>query len=107
MSSDKQDKTGKTRKVFNWLVGLVTKTEQPRQLSRPQNGMVGPYGRIYVTDVGKQAVFVFDETAGKLSIWERADQNSNFISPIGIVTRSSNEILVTDSMLGRIVRDFR
>lgn len=103
-SASEQSQISKTEKVFNWLVGLVKRSKQPRQLSRPQNGMVGPFGRIYITDVGNQSIFVFDESAGKLLIWENADQNSNFISPIGILARSSNEILVSDSVLGRIVR---
>jgi sugar lactone lactonase YvrE len=66
--------------------------------------MVGPDGRIYVTDVGNQAVFVFDELAGKLSIWRSADENSSFISPLGITPGALNEILVADAELGRIVR---
>lgn len=102
--ASEQSQTSNTEKIFKWLVGLTHKRKQPRQLSRPQNGMVGPDGRIYVTDVGNQAIFVFDEIEGKLSIWESADQNSNFISPIGISAGFNDEILVADSVLGRIVR---
>ena len=101
---DEQTQASKGEKFFRWLVGLTQFNEQPRQLARPQNGMVGPDGRIYVTDVGNQAVFVFDELAGKLSIWGSADENSSFISPLGITTGALNEILVADAELGRIVR---
>ncbi len=99
---DFQPNTGE--KVFNWLVGLSSEFERPKLLSRPQDGMVGPEGRIYVTDVGNQAIFVFDDKAGKLSIWSDADKNNSFVSPIGIASRSDNEILVADSQLGRVIR---
>jgi DNA-binding beta-propeller fold protein YncE len=102
--SDEQHQPSQGEKFFRWIVGLTKFNSQPRQLARPQNGMVGPDGRIYVTDVGNQAVYVFDERAGKLSIWENADEHSSFISPLGITIGAMNEILVADSELGRVVR---
>jgi len=101
---DGQIQSGQGEKFFRWLVGLTQFSSQAKQLARPQNGMVGPDGRIYVTDVGNQAVFVFDGQSGKLTIWESADENSSFISPLGITIGAMNEILVADSELGRIVR---
>ena len=65
--------------------------------------MVDEDGRIYVTDIGRGAVFVFDEVSGKMHIWESAGQE-NFMSPIGIAPGFSGDILVADSGLGRIVR---
>lgn len=101
---DQQSEASNAQKFFRFLVGLATKNKQSRQLSRPQNGMVDANGRIYVTDVGNQAIFVFDASVGKLSIWENADKNSHFMAPIGITINSANEILVADSELGRIVK---
>ena len=93
------------RKIFDWVVGLTRNNNaRPTRLSKPQGGMVGPSGRVFVTDVGNQSIFVFDQSQGKLSIWDNADRNSRFISPIGIAANQDREILVADSELGRIVR---
>lgn len=98
-----QPSTGE--RFFRWVVGLGQRSGTvPRVLARPQTGMVGDDGRIYVTDVGRQAVFVFDEQHGKLFIWDRADGNSEFRSPIGIAPGPDGQILIADSGLGRIVR---
>ena len=101
-SEQSQPSTGE--RVFRWLVGLGAKLRKPRELVRPQTGMVDDKGRIYVTDVGRPAVFVFDEPLGKLYIWNQTDDFGEFESPIGIAPGSSGEILVADSALARIVR---
>lgn len=91
-------------KLFRWVVGLGSRRRGAKVLVRPQNGVVDEEGRIYVTDVGRRAVFAFDQKAGKLQIWEYADQFSSFISPIGIAIGKDGEVLVADSGLARIVR---
>ncbi len=91
-------------KLFNWLVGLTGLNSQPLVLQRPQSGMVDAEGRIYVTDIGRGAVFVFDKPAGKLEVWETARGNSRFVSPIGIAQGARDEILVADSELGSVFR---
>lgn len=96
--------SGVGKRVFRWLVGLGPGNRVQRQvLKRPQAGMVDSEGRIYITDIGRRAVFVFNEASGKMQIWDRAGLE-DFISPIGIAPGFSGEILVADSGLGRIVR---
>lgn len=91
-------------KILDWLIGLASVDSQPAVLQRPQGGMVDSEGRIYVTDLGRGAVFVFDKPAGKLEIWETARGGARFSSPIGIVQGARNEILVADSELRSVFR---
>ena len=98
------DEPGTLAKVWKWIAGLGAELQAPdRSLVRPQSGMVEG-SRIYVTDVGRGAVFVFDKTNGELHIWDQAGEGSSFVSPIGITTGKDGGILVADSELGRIVR---
>ena len=91
-------------RLFDWLVGLTGFNSQPVVLQRPQSGMVDAEGRIYVTDIGRGAVFVFDKPAGKLEVWESARGNERFVSPIGIAQGARDEILVADSGLRSVFR---
>ncbi|MDH3716196.1 MAG: 6-bladed beta-propeller [Gammaproteobacteria bacterium] len=96
---------GVAMNVLRWVAGIGRAAEDSsRSLLRPQSGMVDATGRIYVTDSGRQAVFVFDETAGELSIWKRADAGDDLATPVGIAPGADTEILVADSTLARIVR---
>ncbi|UCH46579.1 MAG: 6-bladed beta-propeller [Betaproteobacteria bacterium] len=90
-------------RALRWIVGAGKRAREAQMLVRPQGGMVDTAGRILVTDVGRQAVFVFDPAAG-LSVWSQADGGEDFISPLGIATGPSDEIYVADSELARIVR---
>lgn len=91
-------------RLLNWLVGLNSINSQPVVLQRPQSGMVDAEGRIYVTDVGRGAVFVFDKPAGKLEVWDKAHGETHFASPIGITQGAHGEILVADSELKSVFR---
>jgi DNA-binding beta-propeller fold protein YncE len=93
-----------TTKLFNWLVGLTGLNSQPVVLQRPQSGMVDSEGRIYVTDIGRGAVFVFDKPAGKLEVWDSVRGNARFVSPIGIIQGARDEVWVTDSELKGVFR---
>lgn len=95
---------GNATKLFNWLVGLTSFNSQPVVLQRPQSGMVDAENRIYVTDVGRGAVFVFDKPAGRLEVWEMAHGSTHFVSPIGIAQGARGEILVADSELKSVFR---
>lgn len=98
------DEPGALMKAWKWIAGIGGDREEPvRTLVRPQSGMVAG-SRIYVTDVGRGAVFVFDKVSGELLIWDQADRGNSFISPIGITRGKEGSILVADSELQRIVQ---
>ncbi len=95
---------GLGRRVFGWLAGLVTGPEIPRVLQRPQSGYTDAEGRVYVTDVSRAAVYVFDAPAGRMRVWEQADRRVRFDTPVGIAPGRDGEILVADAELKRVVR---
>jgi len=92
------------RDVFDWIVGLVEGATRPVVLQRPQSGAVDRAGRIYVTDVSRKAVFVFDEAKGEFDVWDEAMRGVRFVSPIGVALGARDEVLVTDSELARVFR---
>ncbi|MEW8026675.1 MAG: 6-bladed beta-propeller [Candidatus Thiodiazotropha sp.] len=95
----------RTVKFLSWIVGLdPAQGEQSVILRRPQGVTVDKQGRIYVSDVSRQAVFVFDPTQGELHVWEWAEKSKRFLSPVGLAIREDGEVLVADSELGRVVR---
>ena len=91
-------------RFFKWLVGLTSAKHTPVILQRPQGVMVDDAGRVYVTDVSRQAVYVFDEAAGTMAVWEMATPKQRFLTPIGIAPGANGEILVADAQLGYVVR---
>jgi len=95
-------------KVFDWIVGVVAGGESPTVLQRPLAGAVDQDGRIYVTDVSRAALYVFDGLSGKLDVWEMADEQLRFKTPIGVVVieqgDGEREILVADADLKRVYR---
>jgi DNA-binding beta-propeller fold protein YncE len=92
------------RSFLAWLVGLGEGGDQPVVLQRPQTGMVDRAGRVLVTDVSRNAIFVFDEAGGKLDVWDRAAPGLPFAAPIGIAQGVGDEILVADAEHGRVFR---
>jgi len=91
-------------KIIDWIVGLSNFVEDPIVLKRPQSGTVDAEGNIYVTDVGRGGVFVFNKLAGELQVWEFANRSTHFATPIGITLGANNEILVADADLQRVFR---
>lgn len=92
------------RQLFALIAGLDDGPYRPVQLVRPQSGLVDAAGRVLVTDVGRNVVFVFDEAAGKFELWENAARGQRFEAPIGIALGRGGELLVTDADLGRVFR---
>jgi DNA-binding beta-propeller fold protein YncE len=88
-------------RFFSALVGLGSKAIPVTDLFRPQHGVVDKNGRIYVTDPGRQAVFVFNEVTSDFSVWNKNGQDIPFISPVSI-TLIDDEVLVTDSDQGLV-----
>ncbi len=91
-------------KLIDWLAGLTEPYSAPIVLQRPQSGAVDAEGRVYVTDISKGAVYVFDKPAGKLEVWEMARSNSHFKSPVGITVEEQGDILVADAELHGVYR---
>jgi DNA-binding beta-propeller fold protein YncE len=98
------ERRGSARQLLAWVVGLDEAQEQPLVLQRPQSGVVDAAGRVLVTDVSRNAVFVFDEAAGRLDLWEQASRTQRFAAPIGIALGRDGDLLVTDAELARVFR---
>jgi DNA-binding beta-propeller fold protein YncE len=92
------------KRVLAWLVGLGQEQRTPVVLQRPQGGAVDPQGRVYVTDVSRRAVYVFDPADGRLEVWEAAGEARRFVAPIGVALGPDGDVLVTDAELGVVVR---
>lgn len=93
-----EDKSSGFVTFLKWVVGFFEE-DRPNILQRPQAIVADEQERIYVTDVGRGAVFVFDKPAGELRIWEYAIGNRRFIAPIGLALAQDGGIWVTDSEL--------
>jgi DNA-binding beta-propeller fold protein YncE len=94
--------------LFAWIVGLGSEPEPDLVLQRPQAGVSGPDGRIYVTDVSHQAVLVFDQAGQRVRVWGLARPLERFAAPIGVALGpGEGEVLVTDAEIGGIARDPR
>ena len=100
----KAEESSGIRSALRWLAGLLAGDQAPVELQRPQAGVVDAAGRIYVTDPGRGAVFVFDVVAGELLVWDKADGLANFANPVGIALGPGGDILVADAQLGYVVR---
>lgn len=99
---DEADAGFNGRKALYWLVGLVGTPDDRVMLKQPQSGMVDATGRILVTDTGR--VLVFNQPAGTLKVWDRADARTPFVWPVGIVEGPDGQVLVADSELGGVFR---
>ncbi|MCB1876714.1 MAG: 6-bladed beta-propeller [Chromatiales bacterium] len=89
---------------FAWLVGLGQEQREPMLLRRPQGVAEDQAGRVWVADVGRQAVFLFDPAAGELRVHTQAGGGVSFVSPVGLVPLANGEILVADADLAQVVR---
>ncbi|NMG75739.1 6-bladed beta-propeller [Aromatoleum diolicum] len=94
----REDNTRGVVAFLAWVVGLFDE-EKPNVLQRPQSVVGDGAGRIFVTDVSRAAVFVFDEPAGELKIWDRAVGLRQFIAPIGIAPARAGGVWVADAEL--------
>lgn len=91
------------QKVLGWLVGLMSDRHAPVVLQRPQSGYTDPQGRVFVTDVSRAAVYVFDQVTGQLLVWEMAGPGIRFKTPLGITPGTGKRILVVDADLAQVV----
>lgn len=100
--SEEARKTG--NRIFRWIVGLDSPEADRNVLQRPTAGVTDREGRVYVTDVSRRAVYVFDEPGGRLLVWERALGLANFAAPSGITLGPAGQVWVADAELGIVVK---
>lgn len=91
------------RGVLAWLVGLGQELREPVVLRRPQGVAEGADGRIWVSDVSRQAIFLFDPQAGELQVFDTVDEQRRFVAPIGLAPLPDGGVLVSDAELALIV----
>ena len=85
---------------FRLLVGLGKEKREPVVLQRPQGVITDGRDRIFVSDVSRQAVYVFDKQAGQLQVWELAAPGRRFVAPIGMAVNERGWLFVSDAELG-------
>jgi DNA-binding beta-propeller fold protein YncE len=91
-------------RALRWLVGLGSEARRPMLLQRPQGITTDATGRVYVTDVGHQAIFVFDEAAGDMEIWTMVEPGRRFLAPVGITIGADGDLFVADAEHGSVFR---
>jgi DNA-binding beta-propeller fold protein YncE len=87
--------------VGRWIAGLDDKATAPLVLQRPGVVMGDDAGRLYVSDTSRQAVFVFDEAAGELLLWDTAEGATRFVAPSGLAV-APGRLFVADAELGAV-----
>jgi len=92
------------RRALEWLAGVETGKGRDNSLQRPQGVAVDDAGRIYVSDVSRQAVLVFDPVAGRLRVWSQARPEMPFKAPVGLALDAAGGLLVADAELGAVFR---
>ncbi|CAD5372304.1 NHL repeat containing protein [Rubrivivax sp. A210] len=92
---------GALTRFGRWVAGLDEGGEAPTVLQRPAAVIGDDAGRLYVSDTSRQAVFVFDEKAGELLLWDQADGARRFVSPSGLAL-AADRVFVADAELGAV-----
>lgn len=98
------DTMSTAEKVFRWIVGLGSGDREPTVMRRPNAIAEGPGGRIFVTDMGRPSVFVFDMVTPELQVWKQATPGEPFLAPSGIEALPGGDILVADAERGAVFR---
>jgi len=88
---------------FKWVAGIVGQNPVPVVLQRPQSGVIDDNGRLYVTDVSRHSIMVFDLKKGSLSEWQLATPSATFLTPVGIALGANGSVLVVDADLKYVV----
>ncbi len=91
-------------RLVRWMVGLVGHSADPVILQRPQAVITDGQGKIFVSDVSRQAVYMFDTVQAELKVWENAVEGIRFELPIGLAVGLNGELLVSDASLQLVAR---
>jgi DNA-binding beta-propeller fold protein YncE len=92
---------GLLTRLGRWIAGLDGKPATPTVLQRPSVVVGDDAGRLFVSDTSRQAVFVFDEKAGELLLWDTAEAATRFVAPSGLVV-AAGSLFVADAELGAV-----
>lgn len=87
-----------------WLLDIIAGPAAPKQLDRPQTGTVDNKGRVFVSDIGRSAIFMFDEKVPEVKVWTKAEDIIDFIAPVGIALGPEDQVFVADAELGVVAR---
>lgn len=98
------EQRGAFERLWRAVIGLDADDARPTVLQRPVAGSADANGRIYVTDASRQAVFVFDEKAGELLVWDKARGLTPFASPVGVAPAPDGGVFVADAELGIVAQ---
>jgi len=98
------DTMSTAEKVFRWIVGLCNGDREPTVMRRPNAIAKGPGGRIFITDMGRPSVFVFDTATPELTVWNQAVIGQPFLGPSGIEALPGGDVLVADAEMGAVFR---
>ncbi len=90
--------------ALRWLAGIGAGDAVPDRLQRPQGVAVDAAGRIYVSDISRNAVLVFDPAGGRLAVWAEARPGAPFRAPIGVAPDGAGGLLVADAEHGAVFR---
>lgn len=102
--AQRSESRGAAARLWRLVIGLDAPDAMRTVLQRPVAGAADDSGRIYVTDASRQAVFVFDEKAGELLVWDRAQGLTGFASPVGVASGPNGQLYVADAELGFVAR---
>jgi DNA-binding beta-propeller fold protein YncE len=94
---------GFANSIFRML-DIIAGPAAPLVLDRPQSGTVDSQDRVFVTDIGRGSVFMFDEKVPEVKTWFKAEGLTDFISPVGIALGPEGQIFVADADLGLVAR---
>ena len=98
---DEQAAPGALQRIGRWIAGLDEGAPAPLVLQRPAALAGDEAGRLFVSDMSRQAVFVFDERGGELLLWEMAEPGRRFVAPVGLAS-ASGRLWVADAELGAV-----
>lgn len=90
--------------LFRWLAGIDEAPPQPLELFRPQGLAVDAQGRVFVSDVARGGVLVFDPLLGEVRLMTRSSGFQTFQTPVGVAIGEAGEVLITDADVGIVAR---